>query len=502
VTPDGTGDLMVEIGASTPVGVYPLIVTGATGTLSQYQVVTLTVLAAPDFTLSVAPSSRTISQGESAAYTATLTALNGFAEAVTLDVSGLPAGATADWSTNPATPDAQGADSVLTINTAISTPVGDHVLTLTGTGGGQTHGVQVTLTVDPVLAADFALDAWPATQAITQGHSVSYTVAVTAVHGFDQPVVFDVAGIPNEANIAWTINPVVPTGSTVLTLTTSATTPVGSYPLTVIGTGGGFSHSAGLGLAVVSIHPDLVVESVQADPAMPVEDQETLIFVTVRNHGAATGPFRTDWYVDPVVPPGPGDTGELSWALASLDAGGSIALTGSYTFTQGGDHSLWARVDTLDAVAEADETNNVTGPVTVTVLIAVEQVCGAIVEDTTWHTGTVCEVTCDVAVQSGVRLTVEPGAHVKFNSNTGINVYGTLLARGTAARPILFTANSSTPSRGYWDGIDVFADGQAVIEHAIVSNAGSTSGSYDAAVYNVNGASTLVLRVKLLTRLL
>src|SRR5258707_307075 len=57
---------------------------------------------AADSSLAVSPASQTLVPGASAAYTATITALNGFNSAVTLSCSGLPSGATCNFNPNPA----------------------------------------------------------------------------------------------------------------------------------------------------------------------------------------------------------------------------------------------------------------------------------------------------------------------------------------------------------------------------------------------------------------
>lgn len=57
-------------------------------------------------------------------------------------------------------------------------------------------------------------------------------------------------------------------------------------------------------------------------------------------------------------------------------------------------------------------------------------------------------------------LTLEPGARLEFNSLTQLIIgdnsaanAGALMAVGTAAEPIVFTARTGSPSPGYWDGI-------------------------------------------------
>jgi PKD repeat protein len=66
---------------------------------------------------------------------------------------------------------------------------GTHAVTLTVANpcGTATFTDTVEVTAAP-LTPDFEIAAWPATQTITRGHSVSYTVAVTAVHGFTEAV--------------------------------------------------------------------------------------------------------------------------------------------------------------------------------------------------------------------------------------------------------------------------------------------------------------------------
>jgi len=96
-----------------------------------------------DFSLTAAPTSRTITHGQSTTYTITIAALNSFTGSVTFTVSGLPPGSTGSFSSNPAA-----TSSVLTVNTSGGTPRGTYTVTVSGTGGGKTHAVTVTLAVN------------------------------------------------------------------------------------------------------------------------------------------------------------------------------------------------------------------------------------------------------------------------------------------------------------------------------------------------------------------
>lgn len=65
-----------------------------------------------------------------------------------------------------------------------------------GSGGGDLeHSVQFSLTVN--AAGDFELAITPADQECIKGASVIYTITVTPTGGFDAPVNFTIAGLPD-----------------------------------------------------------------------------------------------------------------------------------------------------------------------------------------------------------------------------------------------------------------------------------------------------------------
>ena len=109
---------------------------------------TNTPAPAADFSLSVSPTSQTVTRPGSTTYTVTLTSVNGFSGNVNLSVSGLPSKTTATFSPNPVALSSGGtATSTLTINAQSNGSRGTFTLTITGTGGGQSHSQNVTLTV-------------------------------------------------------------------------------------------------------------------------------------------------------------------------------------------------------------------------------------------------------------------------------------------------------------------------------------------------------------------
>jgi subtilisin family serine protease len=145
VAAPGSSTMTVSTAASTPAGSYPITVTGTSGTLTHSTTVTLVVTAPapPDFTLSATPTSRTISRGTSTTYTIDVARTGGFAGAVSLSATGLPAGATGTFNPNPA----PGASSTFTVGTLSNTSRRTYTITITGASGSLSHTTTVTLTV-------------------------------------------------------------------------------------------------------------------------------------------------------------------------------------------------------------------------------------------------------------------------------------------------------------------------------------------------------------------
>lgn len=162
VTPSGTGvtsTLNITTAGNTPLSTSTLTITGTaqSGGLTHSTTVSLTVANTPppDFTLSVTPSSRTVSRpifsffAATTTYTVTLTSVSGYSLPVTLSVSGLSSGITGSFNSNPRTPTAGGVTSTLTLSILRSATPGTRTLTITGVGSdNNTKTATVSLTVN------------------------------------------------------------------------------------------------------------------------------------------------------------------------------------------------------------------------------------------------------------------------------------------------------------------------------------------------------------------
>ncbi|MBZ5504083.1 MAG: hypothetical protein LAO78_01230 [Acidobacteriia bacterium] len=108
---------------------------------------------------------------------------------------------------------------------------------------------------------DFSVTASPASQTVTAGAGTSYTATATASGGFTGTVSFSVSGLPAGASASFSPASVAGSGSSTLSVTTSITTPAGTYTLTITGTSGALVHSSTVKLVVnpVGGTPDFTI---------------------------------------------------------------------------------------------------------------------------------------------------------------------------------------------------------------------------------------------------
>jgi pseudomonalisin len=205
----------------------------------------------PDFTVSADPASQSVNQGVTANYTVTLNAAGGFANPVTLSISGLPTDASASFT--PASVIGSGT-SALAISTALTTPVGSYPLTITATDGVISHTASITLVV---TTPDFTLSANPASQTVETGISASYTATISPLNGYAGTVSFSVNGLPAGASATFTPASVNTSGSSTLVISTTAgTTPAGNYLITITASDGTLTHSTSVNLSVTDFTLD------------------------------------------------------------------------------------------------------------------------------------------------------------------------------------------------------------------------------------------------------
>nr|MDO8135586.1 hypothetical protein [Candidatus Njordarchaeum guaymaensis] len=110
--------------------------------------------------------------------------------------------------------------------------------------------------VDPAALFDFSLTSSDGIT-VTPGGSGSNTIIVTLLSGMTQAVTLSAdvgtTGIAFAVIISFNPRTVTPTCRSTCTITASSSAPIGSYPITVIGTGGGLTRATSFTLTVSTL---------------------------------------------------------------------------------------------------------------------------------------------------------------------------------------------------------------------------------------------------------
>lgn len=277
---------------------------------------TPTLQLQPDFSLSISPSAITLMPGAAGQKVAvTATAINGFANTVTVSLSGLPAGVQAQPATLTLTP---GVAQSITVAASASTVAGSAMLTLSANSGTLTHTITVAATIASAAASpDFVLSVTPVSLSITAGATGSaLSVKATAVNGFSGNVMVAITGLP--AGV--TANPasltLAPGVAQPITITADASAAAGSAKLTLSATSGTLTHT---------VTEAVTIAAAPASPDFALSVTPASLSITAGATGSALSVKATAVN---------GFSGKVTVAIAGLPAG-VAANPASLTLTPG-----------------------------------------------------------------------------------------------------------------------------------------------------------------------
>ncbi len=247
----GNSTMMIAVRSSTPTGTYPITVTGNGGGNQQYTTVILTVTPLPSFTISASPTALSVMQGNQGISTITTALSGGFNNAISLSASGVPSGTTVSFSPNPIPAPGSGSSTMM-IAVGSSTSTGTYPITVTGTGGGTQQYTTVTLTV--TLLPSFTISASPAALSVMQGNQGTSTITTVISGGFNSSINLSATGLPAGTTGSFSPNPIPAPGggSSVMTISVGSATQMGTYPITVTGSGNGTYQSVMVTLTVTA----------------------------------------------------------------------------------------------------------------------------------------------------------------------------------------------------------------------------------------------------------
>ncbi|MCU1265734.1 MAG: hypothetical protein JWM21_2052 [Acidobacteria bacterium] len=153
---------------------------------------------------------------------------------------------------------------------------------------------------DQTPAANFTLSVTPASRTVNPGNSTTYDVTVTPVGGFTGNVTLSVTGLSAEAGGSFnpaSLNIIDTTAKTsVLTITTTAATPSGTYALSITAVSGNLQHSAPVSVIVSGPTSANLSISKTASPNPAIVNANLTYRMVITNNGPspATNATVTD----------------------------------------------------------------------------------------------------------------------------------------------------------------------------------------------------------------
>src|SRR3989454_237727 len=188
------------------------------------------------------------------------------------------------------------------------------------------------------VSFDFSVSLNPTSASLLQGQTTTSTATAMLTGGTAQAVNFSASGQPAGATASLNPTTCAPTCTSTLTVTTSPSTPLGTYPITVTASGGGLVRTATFTLTMDAPCPT-------APPSYPSNTWDRVwcdSSLTIKLAEVPDEPveqFDNNWARGPVAGLRADDIGFRSGRTIT------IAIAGAYTFTAGADDGIRVWVD-------------------------------------------------------------------------------------------------------------------------------------------------------------
>ena len=257
---------------------------------------------------------------------------------------------TYDWATATLADTTAGTTSTVLPKTCVSnsgwkqisaTLTSGHNYTLTLTSRDDNYPGDATYTKydDVVLTPatgtnDFSISASPSAASVAPGGSATSTVSTAVTSGSAQSVALTASGLPSGASASFNPSSVTAGASSTLTVTTSASTPAGSYAITITGTGTSATHTTPFTLSVTG-SGGITLTKVSSDPYTDTDAQHATQVEpdTFANGNTIVSAFQVGRVYG-------GGASDLGWAT-STDGGAtwSHGFLSGITVNQGGSNA-------------------------------------------------------------------------------------------------------------------------------------------------------------------
>jgi subtilisin-like proprotein convertase family protein len=196
-----------------------------------------------------------------------------------------------------------------------------------------------------IFEPDFFLTGTNASQAVCAPDDAVYNIDVGQALGFSDPVNLSASGVPAGASSDFSVNPVIPAGSTVFTVGNTNAATAGDYVIEVTGTSGTKSRAAQLTLSLATASPDAALLASPIDGAVEQPNQPTFSWSDAAQAASYTIEIATDANFNNIIETGTSDEPsytattalgpltEYFWRVTASNQCGTGSTSSTFSFT-------------------------------------------------------------------------------------------------------------------------------------------------------------------------
>ncbi len=338
----GTSTITVTAAANAALGTFPITINGASGSLTASTTFSVNIMP-PTFVINTYPPQISLVPDGGSGWTRLTVVPEGFAGTVSLSVSGLPAGVTADFSKNPLNLSPGNTDGALLNLVGTSTAIpGTYSLTITGTSGSLVVSAPIILNVITQRPVP-AIIVTPSSSSVAWNRNLSVTVGLSGGRGIP-------TGSVSLTGPGYTSSATLTGGSATFSIPAQSF-PIGSATLTA-SYSGDENYSAATGSASVLVTQVTPGVTLSANPASITPARSPVLAVYVSGYQ-------------------PYPTGTITLISGGSTLGTGTLTNGRTSITLAGS-ALAVGVDTVTASYTGDSLYNpAAGSTTVTVTVPV-----------------------------------------------------------------------------------------------------------------------------------
>ena len=132
---------------------------------------------------------------------------------------------------------------------------------------------------------DYTMTVTPSTVSVCQPSNATFNISIGSIGGYNSPVTLSVTGVPAGATSSFSVNPVTPVGSSVLTISNTGSAAPGTYTLTVTGNSASGTKTSTVTLNISSSTPSAVTLTSPVNGATGVSVPTVFTWGTVSGTG-------------------------------------------------------------------------------------------------------------------------------------------------------------------------------------------------------------------------